>query len=57
MKVSELIKKILPYEDFEVQFIFTDGCSVFPNVRSFEIEGIADIGQSDKMVLLSGEER
>lgn len=57
MKVSELIEKLSPYEDFDVEFVFTDGYSKFPNVRSFEVEGIADIGYSDKVVLLSGEER
>lgn len=61
MKVSELIEKLSPYEEFEVEFevefVFTDGYSKFPNVRSFAVEGIADIGHSDKVVLLSGEER
>ena len=57
MKVSELIDKLSPYEDFEVEFVFTDGYSKFPNVRSFNVEEITDIGHSDKLVLLSGEER
>lgn len=57
MKVSELIEKLSPYEDFDVEFVFTDGYSKFPNVRSFAVEGVADIGHSDKVVLLSGEEQ
>lgn len=57
MKVSELIDKLSPYEDFEVEFVFTDGYSKFPNVRSFNVEEITDIGHSDKVMLLSGEER
>lgn len=57
MKVSELIEKLSPYVEFDVEFVFTDGYSNFPNVRSFAVEGIADIGHSDKVVLLSGEER
>ena len=57
MKVSELLDKLSPYEDFEVEFVFTDGYSKFPNVRSFNVEEITDIGHSDKVVLLSGEER
>lgn len=57
MKVSELIEKLSPYVEFDVEFVFTDGYSNFPNVRSFAVEGIADIGHSDKVVLLSEEER
>lgn len=57
MKVSELIEKLSPYMEFDVEFVFTDGYSKFPNVRSFAVEGIADIGHSDKVVILSGEER
>ena len=54
MKVSELIEKLSPYEEFEVEFVFTDGYSKFPNVRSFAVEGIADIGHSDKVLPESG---
>lgn len=57
MKVSELIEKLSPYEDFDEEFVFTDGYSKFPNVRSFAVEEVADIGHSDKVVLLSGEEQ
>lgn len=57
MKVSELIEKLSPYMEFDVEFVFTDGYSKFPNVRSFAVEEVADIGHSDKVVLLSGEER
>ncbi len=57
MKVSELIEKLSPYMEFDVEFVFTDGYSKFPNVRSFAVKEVADIGHSDKVVLLSGEER
>lgn len=56
MKVKELIEKLKNYEDFHVEFHFTDGYSIFPNIRKFSIEEICDIGHSDKVVILDGKE-
>ena len=44
------------YPDFDFQFSFTDSYSKFPNVRSFEKLELCDIGHSDKVVILTGEE-
>lgn len=62
MKVSEL-KNILSRidDDFDVTFVFTDsrsrGKPGFPDVRVFESLELCDIGHSDKVMSLTGEER
>lgn len=53
---KDLQKLCEEYPDFDFQFTFTDGYSRFPNVRTFENLTLEDIGHSDKIVLLSGEE-
>lgn len=62
MTSQELMQILQNYPDFEVQFVFTDGHSQsgnssFLNVRSFQDLSLADIGHSDKVLLLTGEER
>lgn len=57
MTGKELAELANQYEDFDFQFAFTDGCSKFPNVRNFENLELCDIGHSDKVVILTGEER
>ena len=57
MKGKELAELGMQYADFDFEFVFTDGFSRFPNVRSFEKLELCDIGHSDKVVLLSGDER
>lgn len=57
MKGKELAELAMQYADFDFEFIFTDGFNRFPNVRSFEKLELCDIGHSDKVVLLSGDER
>ena len=57
MKGKELAKIAMQYPDFEFEFVFTDGISKFPNVRVFEKLEVGDIGHSDKVVQLCGEER
>lgn len=59
MKGKELIDLIERngLEDFDLEFSFTDGYNVFPNVRTFAVERIDDVGYSDKVAILSGEER
>ena len=56
MKGKELAEIATKYEEFEFEFVFTDGYGKFPNVRAFNNLELADVGHSDKVVLLSGEE-
>ena len=57
MTGKELEKICREYPDFDFQFIFLDGDNgKFLNIRSFSELEIADIGHSDKVVLLSGKE-
>lgn len=57
MKGKELAEIAMTYEEFDFEFVFTDGYSKFPNVRTFNNLELADVGYSDKVALLSGEER
>jgi len=57
MKGKELIEELKGYEDFDIEFSFTDGCNPFPNIRRFINMDIGDIGHSDKVVILDGDER
>ena len=57
MKGEELAKIAMQYPDFEFEFVLTDGISKFPNVRVFEKLEVGDIGHSEKVVQLCGEER
>lgn len=56
IKGIELLKLVEQYPDFDFHFRFTDGCSKFPNVRTFEDLKLCDVGYSDKVVILTGEE-
>lgn len=60
MTAKELADELLKYPDFDVEFThFTfirDGIHTpFPDVYNFKITGIADIGHSDKVIILDGE--
>lgn len=46
-------------EDFDLEFTFTDGHSEkgFPNIRTFSIDSICDIGYSSNEVSFDGEEK
>ena len=57
MKGKELSELAMQYPDFEFEFVFVDGFGKFPNVRSFNNLELADVGHSDKVVLLSGDEK
>lgn len=60
MTGQELINKLKGYEDFDIEFIFSEepcSGSYFPTIRHFEDLSIGDIGYSDKVILLSGNER
>lgn len=53
MTGKELEKICREYPDFDFQFIFSDRDNgKFLNIRSFSKLEIADIGHSDKVVLL-----
>lgn len=59
MKVAQLIEKLKGYEDFDVEFIFSEeptNGSFFPTIRTFNNIDIGDIGHSDKRILLTGDE-
>lgn len=59
MKGRDLIEKLKDYEDFDIKFIFSEepcNGSYFPTIRHFEDLDVGDIGYSDKVVFLSGEE-
>lgn len=57
MKVSELIEKLKGFEDFDIEFITTENTEKFPTITAYSITEIADIGYSDKVVVLEGVER
>ena len=59
MKAKELADKLLQYPDFNVSFSFMepDGSHYGICLRSFNDIDIADIGHSDKVIVLGGEER
>ena len=50
MKGYELKDICEKYLDFDFEFVFVDGYSTFPNVRSFDNIQLNDIGYSDKVV-------
>ncbi len=60
MKAKELADELLKYPDFDVEFVYLtfirDGIHTpFPDVYEYKITGIADIGHSDKVIILDGE--
>lgn len=58
MKAYDLAKKLLEYPDFDVEFVFSepDNSSYGLSVRTFENVEVGDIGHSDKVLVLVGEE-
>lgn len=57
MTAQELIKILEKHPDFEVQFIFGDTTQDVLDMRVFNNLDIADVGYSDKVILLTGDER
>lgn len=58
MKVSELIEQLKGCEDFEMEFLVAETVEGnFPNFRVFSVTEINDIGYSDKVIVLAGEEQ
>lgn len=56
MTIKELSDIYKQYGDFEIQFSFTDSCGKFLNIRTFSNIEICDIGYSDKVICLTGDE-
>ena len=59
MKGSELIKiiKDRKLEDFDIEISFTDGYSTFPNIRTFDVVALNDVGYSSNTVSFEIEEK
>lgn len=57
MTAQELIKILEKHPDFEVQFIFGDTMQGVLDMRVLNNLDIADVGYSDKVILLTGDER
>lgn len=60
MKAKELADELLKHPDFDVELVYLtfirDGIHTpFPDVYRYKITGIADIGHSDKVIILDGE--
>lgn len=60
MKAKELAEELLKYPDFDVELSYMtferDGIHIpFPDTYDYKIMGIADIGHSDKVIVLNGE--
>lgn len=59
MKGQDLIDYIKDnkLEDFDLKFLFVEGYKgMFPVYRKFKVEAIEDVGYSDKVITLGGEE-
>jgi len=61
MKAKDLAKKLMKYPDFDVRFGHSDptyagnlAWGIY--IRQFDITDIGDIGHSEKVILLDGEE-
>ena len=54
MKAKELAEKLLEHPDFEVKSIFVDYFSgtIYPKYHNLKVIGVADIGYSDKVIIL-----
>ena len=60
MNAKELAEELLKYPDFDVELTYMafkrDGIHTpFPDIYTYKIKGIADIGHSDKIIVLDGE--
>lgn len=57
-KVKDLIEKLKNYEDYDVEAAFSDyeEGDKFLNIYFYKVDGITDIGHSDKVVVLSLDE-
>lgn len=60
MKAKELAEELLKYPDFDVELTYMtfkrDGIhTAFPDIYNYKITGIADVGHSDRVIILDGE--
>ena len=60
MKAKELAEELLKHPDYDVELTYMtfkrDGTHTpFPDIYNYKIKGIADIGHSDKVIILDGE--
>lgn len=57
MKAKELIGKLKGYDDFDIEFVFSEKMKgEWPTYRVFGNVEIADIGHSDKIIRITGNE-
>ncbi len=58
LNTEELILFLEKHKDFSVEFCFTDkhGENGFPNIRRFKNITVTDVGHSDKVITLTGDE-
>lgn len=57
MKAKELIGELKGYEDFDIEFVFSEKkADEWPTYRIFSGVEIVDIGHSDKIIRLTGNE-
>ena len=57
MKGKELIEQLKGYEDFDIEFSFSEIKNNLYFLRTFENICIGDIGHSSKIIKLDGDER
>lgn len=60
MKAKELAEELLKYSDFDVELIYmTFKCdetyTLFPDIYKYKINGVVEIGYSDKTIVLDGD--
>ena len=57
MKLSELIESFVLFNDFDLEFLITEESdNKFMNFRKFKNIRVSDIGYSDKVIILEGDE-
>ena len=56
MKAHELIAILQQHPEFDVVVSVADGGNRFPNIRTFTNIELADVGHSDKVIVLTGDE-
>ena len=54
--VKELLGICGQYDDFEIQFSFTDACEKFSSIRTFSNLELCDVEYSDRIICLTGNE-
>lgn len=56
MKVKDLIKQIESYPDYELELtnVVVYGSKQRPDYNTYKVFGVADIGHSNKVIVLDG---